>query len=111
MRCPHLCPMITANKNGRPMNFSDTIWEAMSAQQKAEFTDVQTLVRPVVRPTAKQVPVPPEVLAIQAKHKQPAEAAGPSDAHGVTGRDQHDDDDQPRIVGVGPKVIKSKSKK
>lgn len=102
--------MITANKNGRPFNFSDNIWDAMSPAQKAEFTDVQTLVRPVVRPTAKQVPVPPEVLAIQAKHKQPAEAAGPSDEHGVVGRDQHDEDEQPREVGSGIKIAKSKSK-
>lgn len=83
----------------------------MSAQQKAEFSDVKTLERVAPRPTPKQIATPPEVLAIQAKHKQPAEAAGPSGDHGVTGRDEHDSDDQQRIVGVGPKVIKSKSKK
>jgi len=110
VRCPHLCPMITANKNGRPFNFSDNIWEAMSAAQKAEFTDVGTLVRPAPRAAAKQVIVPPEVLAVKAKHKQAAEEAGPSDEHGVIGRDQHDDDDQPREVGGGIKVAKSKSK-
>ena len=110
----HLCPMIIAKKNGRSFRFSDTIWETMSAAQKAEFSGVEKLAPAVRASNATPVPVPPEVVAMMAgqKHKNEAEAIAPTDEHGVIGRGEHEDDDPERTIGIGPQHIKkTRSKK
>ena len=106
----HLCPMIIAKKNGRGFRFSDTIWESLSAAQRAEFSDVENIVPPVHVSNARRVQVPPEVVAMERavnSHKEAAEGNGP-DNQGVTGRDEHEDDEQPRKLGNGLKSEKSK---
>ena len=111
---PQLCPMIIAKKNGRSFRFSDTIWETMSAAQKAEFSGVEKLAPAVRASNARPVPVPPEVVAMMAgqKHKNEAEAIAPTDEHGVIGRGEHEDDDPERTTGIGPQHIKkTRSKK
>lgn len=106
--------MITAKKNGRSFRFSDTIWEAMSAAQRAEFSGAEKLPPPTRASNAKLVPVPPEVLAMTGgqKHKNEAEAITPTDAHGVVGRGEHEGDEPERELGLGLKHIKkTRSKK
>lgn len=111
---PQLCPMIIAKKNGRGFRFSDTIWETMSAAQKAEFSGVEKLAPAVRASNARPVPVPPEVVAMMAgqKHKNGAEAIAPTDGHGVIGRGENEEDEPERELGFGLKHIKkTRSKK
>ena len=111
---PQLCPMIIAKKNGRGFRFSDTIWESLSAAQKAEFSGVEKLAPAVRASNAKRAQVPPEVVAMTSgkTHKDEAEAIAPTDAHGVVGRGEHEDDEPERELGFGLKHIKkTRSKK
>lgn len=86
----------------------------MSAAQKAEFSGVEKLAPAVRASNAKQVQVPPEVVAMTSgkTHKNEAEAIAPTDEHGVVGRGEHEDDEPERELGFGLKHIKkTRSKK
>ena len=113
--------MIIAKKSGRGFRFSDTIWESLSAAQKAEFSGVEKLAPAVRASNAKRAQVPPEVVAMvlscaftSACWLQSCRLllVHSGNGHGVIGRGENEEDEPDRELGFGLKHIKkTRSKK